>query len=107
MPVRLLTSGCNTSLENLFRFIEIICSPLTELIRCRKKDASHLLEIIDTLNQQPISNHSKLVSLDIVNMFSSIDNQRGIQAVKDILNTRAIKKNINRLLNRRTQVVFI
>ena len=32
------------------------------------------------------------MSLDIVNMFPSIDNQRGIQAVHDILNTRAIKK---------------
>ena len=32
------------------------------------------------------------MSLDIVNMFPSIDNQRGIQAVQDILNIRAIKK---------------
>ena len=27
MPVRLLTSGCNRAIENLSRFIEIICSP--------------------------------------------------------------------------------
>ena len=32
------------------------------------------------------------MSLDIVNMFPNIDNQRGIQAVLDILNTRAIIK---------------
>ena len=48
-----------------------------------------------------------LVSLDIVNMFPSIENQRGIQAVHDILNTHATKKIINRLLKRRTQVMFI
>ena len=89
MPVHLQISGCNTAIENLSRYIEIICSPLIEVMRCR---ISHLLDIIDTLNEQPISNHTKLVSLDIVNMFPSIDNQRGIQAVHDILNTRAIKK---------------
>ena len=31
MPVRLLTSGCNAAIENFSRFIEIICSPLTEV----------------------------------------------------------------------------
>ena len=74
MPVRLLTSGWNTAIENLSRFIEIICSPLTEVMQCRIKDTSHLLDIIDTLNEQPISNHKKLMSLDIANMFPSIDN---------------------------------
>ena len=107
MPVRLLISGCNTAIENLSRFIEIICSPLTEVMQSRIKDTSHLLDIIDTLNEQAISHHTKLVSLDIVNMFPSIDNQRGIQAVQDILNIRAIKKTINRLRNRRSQTVFI
>ena len=53
---------------------------------------SHSQDTIDTLNEHPISTHAKLVSLDIVNMFPSIDNQREIQAVQDILNTHAIKK---------------
>ena len=92
MPVRLLTSACNAAVENLSRFIEIISSPLTEVMQCRVKDTSHLLDIIDTLNDQAMSNHTKFVSLDIVNMFPSIDNQRGTQGVHDILNTRAIKQ---------------
>ena len=54
MPVRLLTSGCNTAIENLSRFIEILSSPLTEVMQCRLKDTSHLLDIIDTLNERPI-----------------------------------------------------
>ena len=66
MPVRLLTSGCNAALEDLSCFIEMICSPLTEVMQCCIKNTSHLLDIIDTLNEQPISNHTKLVSLDIV-----------------------------------------
>ena len=92
MPARLLTSGCNTAIENLSHFIEIICSPLTEVMQCRIKDTSHLPDIIDTLNEKPISNHTNLVSLDIVNMFPIIDSQTGIQAVQDILNTCVIKK---------------
>ena len=55
------------------------------------RDTSQLLDIIDTFNEHAISNHANLVSLDIVNMFPAIANQRGIQVVQDILNTRAIK----------------
>ena len=47
LPVRLLTSGCNTAIENLSQFIELICSPLTENMTCRIKDTAHLLTIID------------------------------------------------------------
>ena len=54
-------------------------------------DTSQLLDIIDTFNEHAISNNANLVSLDIVNMFPTIANQRGIQVVQDILNTRAIK----------------
>ena len=45
MPVRLL-SGFNTAIENLSRFIEIIRSPLTEVMQYRIKDTSRLLYII-------------------------------------------------------------
>ena len=51
-----------------------------------------------------VYNHTKLVSLDTVNMFPNIDNQRGIQAIQDMLNTCAIKNHLQ-LFNRRTQVV--
>ena len=44
-------------------------------MQCGIKDTSHLLDIIDTLNEQPISILTKLMSLDIVNMFPSIDKE--------------------------------
>ena len=47
MPVRLLTSKCNTRIENLSLLIEIICFPLTEVMQCCIKTTSHLLDIID------------------------------------------------------------
>ena len=60
-------------------------------MQCCLKDTIHVLDVIDTLNEQPILNHTKLVALVVVNMFPSIENQRGIQGVQDILDTRAIK----------------
>ena len=43
---------------------------LTEVMQYPIKNTSHLLDIIDTSNEQPISNHTKLVSLDILNTSS-------------------------------------
>ena len=64
-------------------------------MQCRIKDISHLLlDINDTLYEQPIINYTKLVALDILNMFPNKDNQREIQAVRDILNTHAIKEHL-------------
>ena len=67
-PVRLLTTGCHTTIENLSRFIEVICAPLTNNIETRIRDTSHLLDIIDELNSERILLNTVLVSLDIVNM---------------------------------------
>ena len=67
-PVRLSTTGCNTAIENLSRFIEGVCAPLTNNIETRIRDTSHLLDIIDELNSERILLNTVLVSLDIVNM---------------------------------------
>ena len=53
-PVRLLTTGCNTDIENLSRFIEVVCTPLTNNIETRIRDTSNLLDIIDELNSEMI-----------------------------------------------------
>ena len=42
-PVLLLTTGCNTAIENLSHFIEVVCAPLTNNIETRIRDTSHLL----------------------------------------------------------------
>ena len=70
----LLTTGCNTAIENLLRFIEVVCAPLTNNIETRIRDTSHLLDIIDDLNSEMILDSTILVSSDIPNMYPSIDN---------------------------------
>ena len=85
IPVRLLTSGCNSPIENLSRFIENVCAPLRESMRSRVKNTDHLLDIIDSLNDKQFPENTILVSFDVVNMFLSIDNENGIKAVYNIL----------------------
>ena len=71
-PIRLLTTGCNTAIENLSRFIEKTCAPLTNNIDARIKDTEHLLQIIDNINTTGLPHNVILVSFDIVNMFPKL-----------------------------------
>ena len=89
--VPLLTTGCSTAIENLLRFIEVVSAPLTNNIGTRITDTSHLLEISDELNLEMIPNNTILVYFDIVNMYPSIDNDKGIAAVRNAIETRASK----------------
>ena len=80
-PVRLLTSGCNSATEGISEYVEKKCAPLALNMRSRIRDTSHLLEIVDELNENGIPDNAVLVSLDIENMFPSIDNTRGMQTI--------------------------
>ena len=91
-PVRLLTTGCNSAIENLSRFVERVCAPLSDHIPSRIKDSAHLLQTIDSLNEIGFPANTVLVSLDIVNMFPNIDNEKGMKAVERALNTRPVRK---------------
>ena len=47
-----------------------------------------MLEITDDINDTDLSENAILVSFDIVNMFPSIDNAKGIEVVRSALNLR-------------------
>ena len=83
-PVRLLTTGY--TIVNLSKFIENVCETLTENMRYRNRDISHLLDFIDTINEEGMPDEIILVLFDIVNMFPSINNVKGKYAVKLALN---------------------
>jgi hypothetical protein len=91
IPVRLLTTGCNTAIENLCRFVEKHTYPLAESLPSRIKDTAHLLEIIDEINTSPLPENVHILSFDIVNMFPSISNAKGIMSVRRALNKRKNK----------------
>ena len=88
-PVRIITSGCGTAIENLSIFVEKCLYSEVLKIESRVKDTSEMLTIIDNLNKSnTLTSDCRLVSFDIINMFPSIDNISGLKAVKSILDAR-------------------
>ena len=91
IPVRLLTAGYNTAIENLSRFIESTCAPLAPDLPNMIKDTSHLLNLIDDINKCSLPDKLILVSFDIINMFANIDNEIGMEAVRSLLDSSSAK----------------
>ena len=81
-PARVITSGCNTQLENLSIFVEKVLYGIASELPSRRKDTNHMLDIIDDLNNSKLYPESVLVSFDIINMFPGIDNKMEISSVK-------------------------
>ena len=88
-PVRVMTSGCGTVIENLSIFVERSLYSKILKIESMVKDISEMFTIIDNLNKSnTLTSDSRLVSFDIINMFPSIDNTSGLKTVKSILDAR-------------------
>ena len=91
-PVRLITSCCGTAIENLSAFTEFYLKPLAYGLPSFVRDTTDLLNRIDRLNRSgPLPDNTLLVSWDVVGMFPNIDNNLGLSAVKNALNTRTTK----------------
>ena len=90
-PTGLLTIGCNTTIDNLSRFIEVVFASLINNIETRIRDTSHLLDVIGELNSGMIPYITILIAFDIVHMHASIDNDRSIAAVRNALKTKENK----------------
>ena len=85
-PLRLITSCC----ENLSAFTEFYLKPLAQNLQSFVKDTTRFLQKIEDLNKTgPFPEGSLLVSWDVVAMFPNIDNNLGINAITDALNSRA------------------
>ena len=91
-PLRLITSCCGTAIENLSAFTEYYLKPLAQKLPSFVKDTTHLLQKIEDLNKDgPFPKGTLLVSWDVVSMFPNIDNNLGIKAVTDALDSREIQ----------------
>ena len=83
-PARVITSGSVTPTENLSLFVEMYCKVVEDSISCGVRDTSHMLGIIDILNEKGILDGDMLVSFDIIDMFPSIDNDTGVESALQI-----------------------
>lgn len=88
----MITSCCGTAIENLSAFTEYYLKPLAQKLPSFVKDTTHLLQKIENLNREgPFPEGTLLVSWDVVSMFPNIDNNLGIKAVTDALDSREIQ----------------
>ena len=91
-PARLITSGCSTAVESLSIFIERKLHKFVQNLPSRIKDTNHISNKnkIDNVNNNYIPENAFLISLEVVNIFTSIHNESGINHVECLLNTRSI-----------------
>ena len=83
-PVRVITSGCNTAVENLSIFVENVLFELASELPSQIKDTCHMLEIIDDMNSSNLVSSAIPVCFDVVNMFPSIDDNMGLHLLENI-----------------------
>ena len=91
-PASVITSGCNTAIEDLSIFAENKLYDIASELPPRIKDTNHMLDIIDNLNSLDWPLNSILVSIDVINMFPNIDDNIELSSVKKYLDSRS--KNI-------------
>ena len=82
-PAKVITSGCNTAIENLSVFVENVLYDIASELASRIKDAIHILDIIDNLSSLDLPLDSILVSFDLINIFPNIDNNLRSSSVKN------------------------
>ena len=97
-PVRVITSSCNTAVENLSISVENVLFELASELLSQIKDTCHMLEIIDD-NKSNLSSSTILVGFDVVNMFPSVDNNMRIESVRKYLYEKEYKDLPYRLCN--------
>ena len=88
-PVRVITSGSCTLIENLSIFVKKCLYSEVLKTESRVIDTSEMLTIIDNLNKSnTLASDCRLASFDVISVFPSIDNISGLKAVKSILDAR-------------------
>ena len=84
-PTRVITSCCNTAIENLSIFVENVLYNIASELPSKIKDTNHMLDIIDNSDSLDLPLNYILVSFDIINMFPNIDNNLGLSSVRKYL----------------------
>ena len=64
-PVRIITNGYNTAVENLSISVKKVLYNEVERIQSRIKSTGHILDIIDNLNESNLPKNSILFSFDV------------------------------------------
>ena len=69
-------------------FVETVSFDLANELPSRIRNTGHILNVVDELNRSNLLSESIPVGFDIVNIFPSFDNDFGLIAVFEILESR-------------------
>ena len=89
-PIRLITSGNGTAVENLSLFTGYFLHPCVKKEQQTRIDTTALLKKVKNINRRfsPFPRGTLLVSWDVISMYPSIDNEMGLSACKAALHRR-------------------
>ena len=90
IPGRPVISNCGTPAEKVSEFLDHHLKPVMQSGKSYIKDSGHFLEKIKTLGCIP--DNAILVTADVVGLYPSIPHQAGINALKEALDKRPLKK---------------
>ena len=87
--LRTITSGCGTATEKLSAFVAVNLQPLAESLPSVIRDTSQFLRVLEDVKRRgPLPNGCKLVTIDVVDMFASLDSDDGLRITESFLNKR-------------------
>ena len=91
-PGRPIISGNDSLTENLSKFVDFHTKPLVNKIASHIQDTPDFLRILDTTNKNnEICDTDILVTIDVVGLYTNIDQNEGIQKMTSALERREDK----------------
>ena len=90
--IRTITSGCGTVIEKLSAFVALNLQPMAENLPHVIRDSNQFLKALEIIKSKgPLSEGCFLVTIDVVDMFASLNSSDGLKITKSFLNKRKLK----------------
>ena len=88
-PIRLITSGCGTAIENFSALTDYYIKSLAQKAPSYIKDTTDFINKLELATSKgPLPEGTLLVSWDVAAMLPNIDNTLGLKAIEEALNSR-------------------
>ncbi|XP_043942723.1 regulator of G-protein signaling protein-like [Protopterus annectens] len=92
-PLRPIVSGRGWVTENISIWLEVFLKPYVASMKHILVDTGHFLTLIGSIKQEELLGDYLMVTLDINNLFTVINNEYGLEAIKTLLTTLELTHN--------------
>ena len=90
VPGRAVITNCGMPTEKLSEFLAYQLKPVMQKSKSYIRDSGHFLEKIKNISTFP--ENAILVTADVVGLYPSIPHQAGLNALKEALENKSVKK---------------